>query len=134
MVEPVWITLTGLRAVGHHGVYEHERRDGQEFVVDLRLEVAVDTSADQIEGTVHYGEVAEAVVADVTGSPVDLIETLAGRIADTCLAFEPVTTVEVVVHKPQAPITVAFDDVSVSLVRSRPLVRSKCEEQHEHPR
>lgn len=119
MAEPVWITLTGVSAVGHHGVFEHEHREGQTFVVDLRLEVSTEVGADEITGTVHYGEVAEAVVEQVTGEPVNLIETLAGRIADRCLDFEGVSTVEVCVHKPQAPITVAFTDVSVTLVRSR---------------
>jgi len=116
----VWITLTGVQAVGHHGVFDHERRDGQPFVVDLRVEVLTVVGEDALTGTAHYGEIAEAVVAEITGPPVNLIETLAGRIADRVLSFGGVRTVEVVVHKPQAPIAVAFTDVSVSLTRSTP--------------
>jgi dihydroneopterin aldolase len=69
---------------------------------------------------VHYGEVAEEVAAVVAGRPVDLIETLAQRIADACLGHAVVQEVEVTVHKPEAPITVPFDDVTVTITRRRP--------------
>ena len=113
------ITLTGLRATGHHGVFEHERIDGQEFVVDLTVHVDLRNLGDDLTRTVHYGELAEAVVAAIERDPVDLIETLAERIATVALGFAPVDTVEVTVHKPHAPITVPFDDVAVSIRRSR---------------
>ena len=115
------ITLRGLRATGHHGVYEHERRSGQPFVVDLTLQVDLRPAArsDDVADTVHYGELAEQVVAVVTGEPVDLIETLASRIADVALGYPIVSSVEVTVHKPEAPITVPFDDVAVTVVRDR---------------
>jgi dihydroneopterin aldolase len=115
------ITQRGLRATGHHGVYEHERAAGQTFVVDLSLSLDLRPAArsDDVADTVHYGELAEQVVAVVTGPPVDLIETLAARIADVALAYPIVSSVEVTVHKPQAPITVAFDDVTVTVVRER---------------
>jgi 7,8-dihydroneopterin aldolase/epimerase/oxygenase len=115
------ITLHGLRATGHHGVYEHERVTGQPFVVDLALSLDLRGAAasDQVTDTVHYGELAEQVVAVVTGEPVNLIETLASRIADLCLAFPLVAQVEVTVHKPEAPITVPFDDVAVTVTRGR---------------
>ncbi|WP_225845479.1 dihydroneopterin aldolase [Streptomyces sp. HPF1205] len=116
------VTLRGLRVRGHHGVFSHERENGQIFVVDLVL--GLDTSAaaasDDLERTVHYGVVAEEVAAIVSGEPVDLIETLAQRIADTCLGHEAVEEVEVTVHKPDAPITVPFDDVTVTITRRRP--------------
>lgn len=115
------IELTGLRAVGFHGVFDHERRDGQEFVVDLVL--VVDTSAaaasDDLVDTVDYGGVATTVHALITGEPVDLIETLAARIADACLGLDGVLEVEVAVHKPSAPIPVAFDDVTVRIRRTK---------------
>ncbi|MEU6852411.1 dihydroneopterin aldolase [Actinacidiphila alni] len=116
------VTLRGLRALGHHGVFEHEREDGQIFVVDLvlGLDTAPAAAGDDLSRTVHYGVVAEEVAAVVTGEPVDLIETLAQRIADTCLAHEVVREVEVTVHKPDAPITVPFDDVTVTITRRRP--------------
>lgn len=116
------IELTGLRARGFHGVFHDERRDGQDFVVDvvLHLDLAAAAASDAVADTVHYGELAEAVHAVVTGEPVDLIETLAVRIADVCLADPRVWAAEVAVHKPQAPIAVAFGDVVVRVRRERP--------------
>ncbi|MEV5988411.1 dihydroneopterin aldolase [Streptomyces sp. NPDC052051] len=115
------VALRGLRARGHHGVFPEERAKGQTFVVDLVL--GLDTrpaaAADDLTKTVHYGVVAEEVVALVEGEPVDLLETLAERIARSCLAHSPVQEVEVCVHKPEAPITVPFDDVTVTITRSR---------------
>ena len=115
------LALTGLRATGHHGVLERERREGQEFVVDV--EIGLDTraaaSTDDLAATVHYGELAERLHAAVESDPVDLIETLAQRLADICLAQPPVDWVDVTVHKPHAPIQVAFDDVSLTIHRSR---------------
>jgi dihydroneopterin aldolase len=116
------VTLRGLTVRGNHGVFDHERADGQTFVVDLAL--GLDTSAaaagDDLTRTVHYGVLAEQVAAVVSGEPVNLIETLAQRIADTCLGHEQVQEVEVTVHKPEAPITVPFDDVTVTITRRRP--------------
>lgn len=117
--EPMWISLTGVKATGYHGVLEFERRDGQEFLVDVRLEVEVDLAADDLTGTVNYAEVADKVVTHISGEPFQLIETLAGRIADDLAAMPGVATVEVVVHKPQAPIPVPFTDVAVTVIRSK---------------
>ncbi|MFJ6651546.1 dihydroneopterin aldolase [Microbacterium sp. NPDC091313] len=119
------ITLTGLRAVGHHGVYPDERRDGQEFVVDVTLHLPTSAAAasDDVVDTVHYGELAERVVAIVAGEAVNLLETLAQRIADEVLADARVQDVVVTVHKPSAPLTVPFGDVSVTIRRSRPALR-----------
>ncbi|MFZ7087217.1 dihydroneopterin aldolase [Curtobacterium sp. RRHDQ10] len=115
------IRLTGVRARGHHGVFEHERRDGQEFVVDVAVELdAFDAArADDLDRTVHYGVLAERIVAAVETEPVDLIETLAERIAGVALSFPATTATEVTVHKPQAPITVPFADVSITIRRTR---------------
>lgn len=115
------VALRGLRARGYHGVFERERAEGQTFVVDLELglDTRAAAAADDLAKTVHYGVVAEEVVAVVEGEPVDLIETLAQRIADACLAHEAVREVEVVVHKPEAPVTVPFDDVTLTIKRSR---------------
>ena len=115
------ITLTGVRVRAHHGVFDFEREQGQEFVIDVS--VAVDLSAaasvDDLGRTVHYGELAEAVVAAVEGDPVDLIETVAERVAAVALAHPAVEEVEVTVHKPEAPIRVPFADVAVTIVRGR---------------
>ncbi|WP_432280611.1 dihydroneopterin aldolase [Streptomyces luomodiensis] len=115
------VALRGLKARGHHGVLPHEREEGQDFVVDLVLGLDTRPAAadDDLGKTVHYGVVAEEVVDVVRGEPVDLIETLAARIADRCLEHDVVREVEVVVHKPQAPITVPFDDVTITITRSR---------------
>ncbi|WP_372454598.1 dihydroneopterin aldolase [Streptomyces buecherae] len=115
------VALRGLRARGHHGVFPEERAKGQTFVVDLVLGLDTRPAAadDDLTKTVHYGVVAEEVVAVVAGEPVDLIETLAERIAQKCLEHAAVREVEVVVHKPEAPITVPFDDVTITITRSR---------------
>ena len=115
------IVLTGLRVRANHGVFDFERADGQDFVVDVTawLDLSVAAAGDDLGSTVHFGELAEEVVAAVERDPVDLIETVAERVAATVLAHEPVDTVEVTVHKPQAPITVPFGDVAVRIVRSR---------------
>lgn len=115
------IRLAGLRARGHHGVYDFERAQGQEFVVDvvLELDLARPAASDDVRDTVHYGELAEALVAIITGPPVNLIETLATRLLGPCLADPRVAAATVTVHKPQAPIPYAFSDVSVTLRRVR---------------
>ena len=113
------ITLTGLRVRGHHGVLPEERRDGQDFLVDavLHLDLRPAGDTDDLTRTVHYGELAERLAAVVAGEPVDLLETLAGRLAQVCLAAGPVERAEVTVHKPSAPIPLEFADVSVTVVR-----------------
>jgi dihydroneopterin aldolase len=115
------ITIRGIRGIGHHGVFEHERTDGQSFAVDvtLRLDTSEAGQSDQLHHTVDYGVVANDVHALIVGDPVDLIETLAERIAEACLRWPAVEEVEVTVHKPQAPIEVPFDNVEVSITRGR---------------
>ncbi|GAA4481107.1 dihydroneopterin aldolase [Microbacterium panaciterrae] len=116
------ITLTGLTVFGRHGVYAHERENGQDFVVDLRLHLSLRAAAasDDVADTVHYGELAERVAAIVAGEPVNLLEKLASRIADAVLQDERIHGVDVTVHKPQAPIPLTFGDVSVTVHRGRP--------------
>lgn len=113
------IALNGLRARGHHGVLSAERELGQEFVVDVVLEIDLSAAAasDDVADTVHYGELADRLVSIVAGPPVNLIETLAQRLVDACLADPRVHAVEVTVHKPSAPIPHPFADVSVTLRR-----------------
>ncbi|MGC1286435.1 MAG: dihydroneopterin aldolase [Streptosporangiaceae bacterium] len=116
------ISLLGLRAFGRHGVLDHERRDGQEFVVDAVLWVDTRQAAatDDLSLTVDYGAVAGQLAAVVSGEPVALIETLAGRLAVTCLsAHEAVRQVEITVHKPHAPLVQSLRDVTVTIRRSR---------------
>ena len=115
------ITLRGLRVRGFHGVLEAERRDGQDFVVDVVL--TVDTRqagvSDALDDAVDYANLAERLAAIVAGEPVNLIETLAKRLADACLAMSLVEGAEITVHKPQAPVGVPVEDVVVTIVRRR---------------
>lgn len=113
------IALSGLRVRGRHGVLPQERRDGQDFVVDavLHLDLRAAGEHDDLTRTVHYGELAQALAAVVAGEPVDLLETLAQRLADVCLADPRVECAEVTVHKPHAPIPLDFADVAVTVVR-----------------
>ena len=115
------IRLSGVRARGHHGVLDHERRDGQDFAVDVVMELDLRPAgtSDELARTVHYGEVAADVVAVVEGEPRDLIETVAEEIATRVLARPLVEAVEVTVHKPQAPVGVPFGDVAVVVRRRR---------------
>lgn len=115
------ITLSGLTVFGYHGVFDFERRQGQEFTIDLTLQLSLSAAAasDDVVDTVHYGELADRVAAIVAGEPVNLIETLAQRIADAALDDERVNNVTVTVHKPHAPIEQTFADVSVTLRRGR---------------
>lgn len=115
------ITLTGLTVFGHHGVFDFERRQGQEFTIDLTLQLSLSAAAasDDVVDTVHYGELADRVAAIVAGEPVNLIETLAQRIAAAALEDERVRGVAVTVHKPHAPIEQTFADVSVTIRRGR---------------
>jgi 7,8-dihydroneopterin aldolase/epimerase/oxygenase len=116
------IALLGLRAVGRHGVYDFERADGQEFVVDVVLwvDTRAAAAADDLSRTVDYGAVASRLAAIVGGEPVALIETLAQRLADACLADDRVQAAEITVHKPAAPVAQPLRDVTVTIRRSRP--------------
>ena len=113
------IELRGLRVRGHHGVYEHERRDGQDFVVDITVWMDLTHAArsDRLEDTLDYGALAQRAAAIVGGAPCNLVEAVAGRVADDVFADVRVQTVEVVLHKPQAPIPLEFADVAVTVVR-----------------
>ncbi|WP_411721745.1 dihydroneopterin aldolase [Mycetocola sp.] len=113
------ISLTGLRVRAHHGVYDFERNNGQDFVVDLTIGIDLQAAAasDDVAQTIHYGELAERVAAAVAADPVDLIETVAERVADLVLSYPAASSVRVTVHKPDAPISVPFDDVAVSILR-----------------
>ncbi len=115
------IALTGLRVRGFHGVYEHERRDGQDFVVDatLWLDSRPAAASDDVADTVDYGALADRLATVVAGEPVNLIETLAARLCALCMVDERVIAAEVTVHKPQAPIAREFADVAVTARRSR---------------
>lgn len=115
------IELRGLTVRGNHGVFDHERRDGQDFIIDITvwLDLSRAAASDQLCDTYDYGVLAQRAAAIVGGEPRNLIETVAGEIADDVLADDRVHAVEVVVHKPQAPIPLDFADVAVVARRSR---------------
>lgn len=115
------IAITGLRVRGRHGVLQEERMAGQDFLVDavLRLDTSAAAAADDLRLTADYAAVAARLAQIVAGEPVALIETLAARLADACLADPVVREVEVSVHKPQAPVGLPVEDIVVTIHRSR---------------
>jgi 7,8-dihydroneopterin aldolase/epimerase/oxygenase len=121
-VETDVITLHGLRVHGRHGVFDHERDAGQDFIIDVALHTSTAKAAasDDLADTVDYGTLADTLADIVAGEPVDLIETLAQRLADACLTDPRVARARVTVHKPQAPIAHQFTDVAVTIERERP--------------
>lgn len=118
---PDRLVISGLTLHGYHGVYPEERREGQTFVVDLELEwdATSASSTDDVTHTVDYSQVVPAVAEIVTGEPVDLIETLAHRVAERVLEFRLVEVVTVTIHKPQAPLPHPVGDVAFSTRRER---------------
>ena len=118
---PDTIAVRGITAHAHHGVYDWERERGQTFRVDavLELDTAPAAAGDDLEKTVNYAELAKQLYSTLSGEPVDLLETLAQRLADVCLAHELVEAVEITVHTPEADLGVPFDDVTVTIRRDR---------------
>lgn len=119
------IELRGLRVRGHHGVFEHERRDGQDFVVDVVVwaDLSRAAASDDLADTLDYGAIAQLAAGVVAGPPRDLIETVGGEIAEAIMADARVLAAEVTVHKPSAPIPLDFADVAVVTRRSRKVRR-----------
>lgn len=116
------IKIKGLRVYAHHGVFDFERQNGQDFYIDVTVWIAgKSTLTDDLNHTVHYGDLAKALVEAAKNQPVDLIETLAQRLLDITLNFGGgsvsglVKKAKVTVHKPNAPIPYDFEDVSVTL-------------------
>jgi len=116
------IVLTGIHGFGYHGLFEQERKDGQDFFVDLTLSVDLNAASlsDAIEDTVNYAEITDLVVEEITSNPVNLIEKLAARIAERVLnQHAKVISVTVTVHKPQAPVAAQLKDIAVVVTRAR---------------
>ncbi|MEP9362479.1 dihydroneopterin aldolase [Nocardioides sp. CN2-186] len=119
------LAVLGIECYGHHGVFEFEKREGQTFVIDLVLgmDTAPAAASDDLQDTVDYGSLVTSVKAAVEKDPVDLIETLAQRIADVCLLGDRVEWARVTVHKPDAPIDATFSDVALTITRNREAAR-----------
>ncbi|MDS1113067.1 dihydroneopterin aldolase [Gordonia westfalica] len=115
------IELRGLKVRGNHGVFDHERADGQDFFIDviLWLDLRAAADSDDLAETVDYGALAQQVASIVGGEPRNLIETVGAEVAETIMADERISACEVTVHKPSAPIPLTFDDVAVVTRRSR---------------
>ncbi|MCB0927006.1 MAG: dihydroneopterin aldolase [Mycobacterium sp.] len=115
------IELRGLVVRGNHGVFEHERREGQDFVVDVTvwMDLSAAAASDDLADTFDYGVLAARAEEIVGGSARNLIETVSAEIADAVMTDERVSAVEVAVHKPEAPIPLNFADVAVVARRSR---------------
>lgn len=115
------LAITGLEVFAHHGVFDFERRDGQKFVIDLAigLDTRAAAASDDLKDTLDYGSVVAQVVDAAAREPVDLIETLAQRLADVVLQDVGVEWVEITLHKPSAPIQARFEDVALTITRSR---------------
>ena len=113
------LAVLGIECYGHHGVFDFEKREGQVFVIDLVLgiDTAPAAASDDLRDTVDYGSLVASVKAAVEKDPVDLIETLAQRIADVCLLGDRVEWARVTVHKPNAPIDATFSDVALTITR-----------------
>lgn len=119
---PDRIEVIGIREWGHHGVLEQEKQIGQQFSVDafLHLSTAAAGRSDALSRTVNYAQVAAEIREEIAGGPHDLVETLAERIAERILSgvgHPTVRRIEVVVHKPSAPVGLPVGDVRVRVVR-----------------
>ena len=116
------IVLTRIHGFGYHGLFDHERENGQDFYLDLSLSVDLTAAAisDSIDDTVNYAEITDLVVEEITSNPVNLIEKLAARIAERVLNQHlKVISVVVTVHKPQAPVAAQLKDIAVVVARTR---------------
>jgi dihydroneopterin aldolase len=115
------LTIAGVECFGHHGVFDFERREGQVFVIDMTLgfDTAPAAASDDLRDTVDYGSLVARVKAAVESDPVDLIETVAQRIATICLLDRRVEWARVTIHKPDAPIDATFRDVALTITRTR---------------
>lgn len=114
------ISILGIKGFGHHGVFESERQQGQEFVVDVILSTKLKKLKDKLEETVDYSKIIDLVSAEITSNPVNLIETLAERIAEKILDFDKrIKDLKVSVHKPHAPVSASVGDIVVSIYKSR---------------
>ena len=115
------IELRGLKVRGNHGVFDHERVDGQDFYIDVVLWVDLRAAgeSDDLADTVDYGALAQQVSGIVGGEPRNLIEKVGAEVAESIMTDERIGACEVTVHKPSAPIPLTFDDVAVVTRRSR---------------
>ena len=113
------ISLVGIKERGLHGVLDHERQDGQLFSVDadIYLDMQPAGRSDHLADTVDYSQVSGIISRNISGEPQDLLEKVAAQIAEETLALPNVQAVRICVHKPDAPLGVEKEDVSVTIWR-----------------
>lgn len=114
------ILIKGIRGFGYHGVFDFERRDGQDFFVDLEISLDLSTASksDELSDSIDYSLFTTIVREEIEGEPVNLIERLAGRIADRIqIQFGNIEAIVVTVHKPKAPVKEDVTDIAVTIRR-----------------
>lgn len=113
------ISLVGIEERGRHGMLDHERQDGQLFLVDadIYLDLQGAGASDRIEDTVDYSRVSALISRIITGPPCDLLEKVATQIAEETLELENVQAVRICLHKPEAPLGLEKQDVKVTIWR-----------------
>ena len=113
------VRIDGLKVYAYHGVLQSEKDFGQDFYIDVNLDVEAG-SEDRIDSTVSYATVADEVVKTATSNRFDLIETLAKEISKAVLALDArILRATITVHKPSAPIGHEVRDVSVTISGAR---------------
>ena len=117
--ESVTIEITGLSLYTHHGVTDAEREVGQRLVIDVRLDLgeADATATDAIEDTVDYAEVCQLVALVAQQRSHKTLERLCSTIANRLLADYELEGVWVKASKPEPPIALSVDEVSVEVWR-----------------
>jgi len=114
------ISLKGIAGFGYHGVMPEERKEGQNFYVDVDLSTNLNELNDDLKNTIDYSKVVEIVIQVITGEPVNLIETLAKSISEKVLELDKkISEVKVSVHKPSAPVSAQISDVTVTYIAKR---------------
>ncbi|MGH8926713.1 MAG: dihydroneopterin aldolase [Acidimicrobiia bacterium] len=115
------IKIAAIEVFAFHGVMDEEKEKGQRFLIDLemRFDLSAAAASDRLDETVDYGVMATKVHDLVASARWDLIETVAERVAESVLAEPRIESVIVTVHKPEAPISVGFRDLSVTIERGR---------------
>lgn len=114
------ISIKGIKGFGYHGIFDFERRDGQEFFVDIEVVINLQdaSKSDDLQDSIDYGLLTTIAREEIEGEPLNLIERLAGRIADRIMGqFPQAKSVSITVHKPSAPVSEDVTDIAVTINR-----------------
>ena len=116
-----YIKITGLKIYAYHGVLPEEQKNGQDFIINARLFYSMKKAgmSDDLNDALNYAEVCEFIGKTFTENRFDLIEAAAEHLCSRLLlAFPILEKIELELRKPQAPIPMDFEDVSVNMTRS----------------